>query len=249
MFFDLALALLLALGAVTYQVGGLDMAVPLAGGQLVSFAAALFVVNSASGLYEPQNSLSLSRSCARAVFVLLIVLPAAYAIFGLLPTQFSSREAVQFSVMAGVSALVLRRVYVSQRSAVARGRTRILIFGAGQAAQVVGATLRSADPNAVIVGFVPGPNETETASSALSAVPKVSCVSPVSAPPTILPTNPNSDDMPSRTPACVMPITWRAASSRSGWRHRVQSRARGARRDKGQSHGAGRRRATCRSPA
>lgn len=163
MFFDLAVALLLALGVVTYQVGGIDLAVPLAGGQLVSFAAALFVVNSASGLYEPQNSLSLSRSCARAIFVLLIVLPLAYAIFGLLPAQMSSREAVQFSVMAGVSALVLRRVYVSQRSAVPRGRTRILIFGAGTAAQVVGNTLRSADPNAVIVGYVPGPNETETA--------------------------------------------------------------------------------------
>jgi len=163
MFFDLAVALLLALGAVTYQVGGLGQAVPLAGGQLMSFAAALFVVNSASGLYEPQNSLSLSRSCARAVFVLLIVLPLAYAIFGFLPTTFSSREAVQFSVMAGVSALVLRRVYVSQRSAVPRGRTRILIFGAGPAAQVVGNTLRSADPNAVIVGYMPGPNETEAA--------------------------------------------------------------------------------------
>ena len=42
MFFDLAGALMLALGAVTYQVGGLGQAVPLAGGQLMSFAAALF---------------------------------------------------------------------------------------------------------------------------------------------------------------------------------------------------------------
>lgn len=163
MFFDLAAALLLAFGVVAYQAGGLDEAVPLAGSQLMSFAAALFVVTSASGLYEPQNSLSLSRSCARAVFVLLIVLPLAWAIFGLLPAQLSSREAVQFSVMAGVSALVLRRVYVSQRMALQRGRTRILIFGAGSAAQVVGATLRSADPNAVIVGYVAGPNESETA--------------------------------------------------------------------------------------
>jgi sugar transferase (PEP-CTERM system associated) len=162
MSFDLAVALLLALGAVAYQVGGLEHAVPLAGGQLVSFAAAMFVINTASGLYEPQNSLSLSRSCARAVFVLLIVLPLAYAIFGLLPAGYS-REAVQFSVMAGVSALVLRRVYLSQRSVITNGRTRILIFGAGPAALIVGNTLRSADPNAVIVGYMPGPNETESA--------------------------------------------------------------------------------------
>lgn len=163
MFFDLAVALLLALGVVTYQVGGLHQAVPLAGGQLMSFAACLFVVSSASGLYMPHSSASLSRACARAILVLIVVLPLAYAIFGFLPAHLSSREAVQFSVMAGVSALVLRRVYVSQRSALPAGRTRILIFGAGAAAQVVGATLRSADPNAVIVGYMPGPNETETA--------------------------------------------------------------------------------------
>ena len=131
MCFDLLATLLLALGAVAYQVGGLGMAVPLAGGQLMSFTAALFLVTSASGLYEPQNVLSLSRSVARGVFVLLIVLPLAYAIFGLLPAQLSSPEAVQFSVMAGVSALVLRRVVVSQRAAIPRGNTRILIFGAG----------------------------------------------------------------------------------------------------------------------
>ena len=163
MCFDLLATLLLALGAVAYQVGGLGVAVPLAGGQLMSFTAALFLVTSASGLYEPQNVLSLSRSVARGVFVLLIVLPLAYAIFGLLPAQLSSPEAVQFSVMAGVSALVLRRVVVSQRAAIPRGNTRILIFGAGPAAQVVGATLRSADPNARIVGYMPGPNENEVA--------------------------------------------------------------------------------------
>jgi sugar transferase (PEP-CTERM system associated) len=163
MFFDLAVALLLAVGAVAWQAGDLGQAVPLAGSQLMSFAACLFVVNSASGLYEPQSGTSLSRACARAIFVLMLVLPLAWLIFGLLPSHMASREAVQFSVMAGVSALVLRRVYVSQRSAAVRGRTRILIFGAGSAAQVVGATLRAADPNAVIVGYVPGPNESETA--------------------------------------------------------------------------------------
>jgi sugar transferase (PEP-CTERM system associated) len=163
MFFDLAVALLLAVGAVSWQAGGLGQAMPLAGGQLMSFAACLFVVNSASGLYEPQSGASLSRACARAIFVLMLVLPLAWLIFGLLPSPLASKEAVQFSVMAGVSALVLRRVYVSQRSALTHGRTRILIFGAGPAAQVVGATLRAADPNAVIVGYVPGPNENETA--------------------------------------------------------------------------------------
>ena len=159
MAFDLAVAVLVALGAVILQVGSLDQAVPIAGGPLVSFAACLLLINSASGLYESTADLSLSRAMARGLAVLVIALPLAYLIFGLLPSDVGGRHAVQFSVMAGVSALVMRRVYVSHRSTASRSRTRILIFGAGPAAQVVGDTLRSADPNAHIVGFVPGPNE------------------------------------------------------------------------------------------
>jgi len=43
------------------------MAVPLVGGQLVSFAAGLLLINSASGLYETPSSLSLSRAMARGL--------------------------------------------------------------------------------------------------------------------------------------------------------------------------------------
>jgi sugar transferase (PEP-CTERM system associated) len=38
-----------------------------------------------------------------------------------------------------------------------------MIFGSGTAARLVGATLRSADPNANVVGYMPGPNESEPA--------------------------------------------------------------------------------------
>jgi len=160
MLFDLALALLVAIGAIALQVGSIDQAMPLAGRHVMSFAACLFVINSASGLYEVAPMGSLGRACARALLVLLVALPLAYAIFGLLPPDLASRSAVQFSVMAGVSALVMRRVYVSHWATVPSGRTRILIFGAGPAAQVVGKTLKAADPNAHIVGYVNGPNET-----------------------------------------------------------------------------------------
>jgi len=58
-----------------------------------------------------------------------------------------------------VAAVILRRAYLSHSTAMPAVRTRILIFGAGSAAQVVGETLRNADQNAHIVGYVPGPNE------------------------------------------------------------------------------------------
>jgi sugar transferase (PEP-CTERM system associated) len=163
MMFDTVLVILVALAAIVIQAGGAMHAVPLAGTQVVSFAACLFVINSASGLYEIAPHNTPSRALARALMVLIIALPLAYAIFGLLPVDSGSRGAVQGTVMAGVAALVLRRVYLSHWSVMPRARTRILVFGAGPAALVVGNTLRSADPNAHVVGYVPGPNEAEAA--------------------------------------------------------------------------------------
>ena len=161
--FDLGLVLLVALVAVSFNLGSVNQAVPLAGTHVVSFAACMFVINSASGLYETASSVTVGRSLARALLVLLVALPLAYAIFGLLPPSFADHSSIQFSMMAGVAALILRRAYLSHASSAPARRTRIMIFGAGPAALVVGNTLRSADPNADIVGYLAGPNEREPA--------------------------------------------------------------------------------------
>jgi sugar transferase (PEP-CTERM system associated) len=164
MAFDLALLLLLMLVAVTYQVGSLGSAVPAAGTHVMSLAASMALIIGFSGLYQHNQRDSLARICARAVLVLLVALPIAWLIFGLLPPWFANRELVQLTAVAGVAALITRRVYVAHSSSsAATSRTRILIYGAGPAASVVGATLRHADPNAHIVGFVAGSNESEIA--------------------------------------------------------------------------------------
>jgi sugar transferase (PEP-CTERM system associated) len=169
--FDIGIVLLVALLVVGIQFGGLAQALPVAGTHVVSFAACLLVINSASGLYESGSSASLARSMSRALLVLLVALPLAFLIFGLLPAASISGSTVQLSVMTGVSALILRRAYISYASGVASRRTRIMIFGAGPAAQVVGDTLRSSDPNAHIVGYVAGPNERETTVPAAEILP------------------------------------------------------------------------------
>lgn len=161
--FDLGLVLLVAGLAVGLQVGSLDRVLPLAGTHAVFYMSCVFVINSASGLYESVPSTSFGRSIVRAMLVLLVALPLAYLIFGLLPGAVANRSNVQLSMMAGVSALVLRRAYLAHSSAAEAARTRIMIYGAGPAAVVVGNTLRASDPNAHIVGYVAGSNERETA--------------------------------------------------------------------------------------
>jgi sugar transferase (PEP-CTERM system associated) len=161
---DVLLLLLLVLVAVAVNVGSLGQVVPLGGPHAMSLAATFALLAGASGLYQPNQAETLARSCARAVVVLLVALPLAWLIFGLLPAGFADREAVRLTAMVGVAVLLTRRVFVAHtHSTAAARRTRILIYGAGPAASVVAATLRHADPNAHIVGFVAGPNESDIA--------------------------------------------------------------------------------------
>lgn len=160
--FDQALLLLIASMAVLLNAGSLHQALPLAGKPTLLLAAFLFVASTSSGLYDAEPS-SLGRSAGRAALVITLGWVASYTAFSWLPDSGVNRAAVQVSVMAGVTALILRRAYLTHASAGPLRRTRILIFGAGTAAQVVGETLRMADPNAEVVGYVAGPNERETA--------------------------------------------------------------------------------------
>jgi sugar transferase (PEP-CTERM system associated) len=162
--FDAGLVFSLVMIALLMQPGSsFDRSMPLAGTHALSLTACLFVINSASGLYERTPTKSFGHSCMRALCALLLLLPLTYAIFALLPPDLVKNSSVQISAMAGVAAVVLRRVYLAHWQAVQPARTRILIFGAGAAADVVGKTLAASDPNAHVVGYIPGPNERDTA--------------------------------------------------------------------------------------
>jgi sugar transferase (PEP-CTERM system associated) len=161
--FDLAFIVLAMLTAFAVLVGQLHIMVPKAGTHVLSLAAGMFVINTASGFYQPANRFTLNQAFARAAVALLLALPLTYAIFSLLPLDIANRDAIKLTAMVGAAAVVLRRVYVAHWGAAKSARSRIMIFGSGTAAQLVGATLRSADPNANVVGFMPGPNEKDPA--------------------------------------------------------------------------------------
>lgn len=161
-FFDLGL-IIFALLAVTLSQGEqVGHVIPFAASHGLSLAGCVFVINSATGFYQHVHNRSVTESCARALLALLLALPVAYGIFSLLPADVSeSRELMTMAAMAAVAAVLVHRVYAAHSIAQSRNRTKILIFGSGEVARAVGNTLKSADPHAQIVGYFPGPNETE----------------------------------------------------------------------------------------
>ena len=170
-FFDFLLSLLALAGVILVQAESLRLALPMAGAQVVTLAAGLFVINSASGLYQRAQDWSVGESSLRAGFAVLLGVLLAYQIFNLLPVGFGNVEAIRTSAMLVIAALILRRVAMGYWATKSRAGSRVLVFGAGPAAQMVGSTLRAADPLATIVGYFPGPNEKQ------STVPAGECLS------------------------------------------------------------------------
>ncbi len=145
------------------QADSFAMLLPMAGGQVVTLAAGMFVINTASGLYQKSPSFSANQAIARAGVALLLALPLTWLVFGLLPEDLEDRGAMRMAAMVGVTAIILRRVYATHWASSHNGKTRILILGSGPAAQLVTQTLRQNDPHAEVVGYYPSPNETECA--------------------------------------------------------------------------------------
>ncbi|MCB1997788.1 MAG: TIGR03013 family PEP-CTERM/XrtA system glycosyltransferase [Rhodoferax sp.] len=159
---DLGFILVAMLVVFFTQTGSLESVLPVAGPQLVSLAAGMFLINGASGLYQKAPNFTMPQVVARAALALLLALPLTWLLFGLLPVDFEQRNAVRLAAMVGVGIVTLRRVYATAWSS-SHTRTRILVLGCGPAAQLVTNTLRESDPHALVVGYYPSPNETECA--------------------------------------------------------------------------------------
>ena len=170
--FDAGVVMAAVCAALLLQAGSVDGWIPLAGTHAGSLAAGIFFINAASGFYEPGQARSGPVLFVRTALVLLLALALTYAIFTHLPAEFGQRGDLLAAAMFVVSAVVLRRGYVMHAKAnPARGRSRTLIFGSGEAARVVGRTLSSADPDVDIVGYYPGPNEKHPAVPAEELLP------------------------------------------------------------------------------
>lgn len=159
--FDLGLILVVVLGVSLGPMGaaGQGVALPLLAGLLL--AACVFVINTATGFYEYAHNRTLIQSLARATVGVVVGLPLAWLIFGVLPLEAPGRELMQLAAMGVVGGVFVQRVVFAHSKAQSLIRSRILIYGAGPSAQLVAQTLTQADPHAEVVGFVVGPNETQ----------------------------------------------------------------------------------------
>ena len=166
LFFDMSLVVAIVLGAILWHVQDFGAGMSIAVMCSVLLAVGMLAINSGLGFYQRVHNRTVAQSRARAVLSLFMTLALAFGLFGLLPLRLEDRKEFAL-IVAGCLFLVLaHRVYVAHSSKQSMVRQRILVFGTGTRAKLVGRSLKKADPNVDLVGYFAGPNEVTTEVSA-----------------------------------------------------------------------------------
>jgi len=124
--------------------------------------AAMVLVNYGLGFYQRTHNRSLGLSGARAVLALLCLLPVVY----LLTHRLHNSASFGLMLVAAIAVILALRVMALHTTPPSLMRQRVLIFGTGSRAKMVGKELLRSDPTVDLVGYYAGPNEQEAMVSA-----------------------------------------------------------------------------------
>ncbi len=158
-FFDLGLVALTVILSIMWQVSDLASGLSIAVTCSFLLAVGMLAINSGLGFYQRVHTRSVGQTRSRAVLALTMTLALAYLIFSLLPLNLIDRRTFAMVVAACIVLVLAHRVYAAHSSSQSLVRQRILIFGTGTRAKLVGRSLKKSDPNVDLVGYFAGPNE------------------------------------------------------------------------------------------
>lgn len=123
---------------------------------------AMMILNASLGFYQRVHNRSLGQTSARAVLALLCMAPVILA----LATRFFDARSFALTLLSAIALMLLLRVYVMHFTPRSLMRQRVLVFGTGSRARLVGTALLKSDPTVDLVGYYAGPNEQEALVSA-----------------------------------------------------------------------------------
>jgi sugar transferase (PEP-CTERM system associated) len=158
-FFDLGLVVVTVMVSVLTQVPDLASVSSIVLITSLLLAAGIVVINAGLGFYQRIHRCTLWQTRARGVLSLCLSLPLAYGIFHFAPLRLHDARVFVLALVAGLALMLIHRIYVTHATPRAMMRQRVLVYGSGERARLVGRTLKSSDPNIDVVGYYASPNE------------------------------------------------------------------------------------------
>ena len=135
-------------------------------------AIGIVIANFALGLYGRATQLTLGQIRARAVLSFLISILIMGTVLLLLPLEppFKNGRTLA-TLLLIISGMLVIRLFGGALIPPSYARQRVLIFGIGARARMVGESLQKNDPSTELVGYFSGPRETEAEVSAWGVLP------------------------------------------------------------------------------
>lgn len=129
-------------------------------GRGILMVAGIVGVNFSLGLYERPRKINQRQMRARAVLSFLFSMGIAFGILQLFPLFAPySNQPVLNALFIVIGSVLVVRFFGGDILPTAYRRQRVLIFGTGTRAKIVGQSLKRNDPGIELVGYVSGPQE------------------------------------------------------------------------------------------
>ena len=120
-------------------------------------ATGLLLLSAAFGFYRRGSNRSIAQTASRSLLVWLLMLPLIYSV----GHRMQQPRTFGLTLAMLVLLLLVLRVYAMHAKKSAMLRQRVLVFGIGERAKMVGTALKHADPYVDLVGYYAGANESD----------------------------------------------------------------------------------------
>lgn len=158
-FFDVGLLLFAALVSVVSHVPHFSLVWSTVVLTSLALVLGVLVINAGMGFYQRVHSRTPGQTRGRAAVALVLSLCLAYVIYSMSALHLDDERSFALALLVGLVLMLLHRVYVAHAAPGTLARQRVLVYGSGQRARLVGETLKKSDPNVDLVGYYVGPNE------------------------------------------------------------------------------------------
>jgi len=123
------------------------------------FASGMLLINGALGFYQRIHTRTVSQTAARAAMSFCLSIPLSFVIFRLSPVQVGDEKVLALMLIGAIALMLLNRVRVNHAMPKDLQRQRVLVFGTGATAKIVGRSLKKSDASVDLVGYYASPNE------------------------------------------------------------------------------------------
>lgn len=141
-------------------------------GSATMFSIGIMIINSSLGFYDKINIQKKPQTIARATLSVFLMIPFSYLMFKISPVKVEDGKNFILMLTIGLIIMLAHRVYAIHGKYKILAPQKILVYGSGELAALVGKSLQDSNPAVKLAGYYASPNEFNRKVSSLIIFPQ-----------------------------------------------------------------------------